>query len=349
MCRAKANAPELFPSHAKAKRSQQTRKVFLDALSVVLKETRFPPDTVLYYVNEVPRELHIVSSGSIEIFAEVENAQGEVSEIVTDIKSKSEMVGEFAFLFAMRHQTSARSACSMNTTTYAITRSDSSALFKLYQDEEDQLTKNVLLSMTQNGNTPRSATTATTASSFMSKSSTGSLNSSKTGSQTSATSAIDDSNEVKKVLNEAKDKKKNKKVVQFITAAAGGHLDEVKRLLDSKDVEVDDGDYDKRTAIHLAASNGHLHIVRALLDLGANWNVQDRYGGTPLDDAIRHEHDHVVTFLQQRGAVMDLEDAGNKLCDCAARGDLAALKRFVESGVDPNAADYDKRTALHQQ
>jgi len=70
----------------------------------------------------------------------------------------------------------------------------------------------------------------------------------------------------------------------------------VKRLLDSKDV--DDGDYDKRTAIHLAASNGHLHIVRALLDLGANWNVQDRYGGTPLDDAIRHEHDHVVTFLQ---------------------------------------------------
>ncbi|XRB09682.1 potassium channel skor [Pycnococcus provasolii] len=326
---------------------QGCSEVFLDALSVVLKETRFPPDTVLYYVNEVPRELHIVSSGSIEIFAEVENAQGEMSEIVTDIKSKSEMVGEFAFLFAMRHQTSARSARSMNTTTYAITRSDSSALFKLYQDEEDQLTKNVLLSMTQNGNTPRSATTATTASSYMSKSSTGSLNSSKTGSQTSATSAIDDSNEVKKVLNEAKDKKKNKKVVQFVTAAAGGHLDEVKRLLDSKDVEVDDGDYDKRTAIHLAASNGHLHIVRALLDLGANWNVQDRYGGTPLDDAIRHEHDHVVTFLQQRGAVMDLEDAGNKLCDCAARGDLAALKRFVESGVDPNAADYDKRTALH--
>ena len=326
--------------------------VFLDALSVVMKETRFPPDTILFHLNEVPRELHIVSSGSIELFAEVENAQGDSSEIVTDIKGKSEVVGEFAFLFAMRHQTSARSARSMNTITYAINRSDSSALFKLYQDQEDQLTKNVLLSMTQGARgTPRSGTTATTASSFLSNSSLGSFgsrdSSSKGSNATSNTSAINDSNVVRKVLNEAKDRKRNKKVVQFVTAAAGGNLDEVKRLLDSKDVEVDDGDYDKRTAIHLAASNGHLHIVRALLDLGANWNMQDRYGGTPLDDAIRHEHDHVVTFLQQRGAVMDLEDAGNKLCDCAARGDLAALKRFVESGVDPNAADYDKRTALH--
>ena len=49
-------------------------------------------------------------------------------------------------------------------------------------------------------------------------------------------------------------------------------------VLSSNDVEVDDGDYHQRTALHLAASNGHIAMVRHLVLIhGANMNVLDRY------------------------------------------------------------------------
>lgn len=45
-------------------------------------------------------------------------------------------------------------------------------------------------------------------------------------------------------------------------------------------------DYDGRTALHLAAAEGHLNIVKYLLE---QCNVSpaplDRWGGTPLDEA----------------------------------------------------------------
>lgn len=45
------------------------------------------------------------------------------------------------------------------------------------------------------------------------------------------------------------------------------------------------GDYDKRTPLHVAVSQNHLEIVQFLLDNGANPNVYDRWGATPLNDA----------------------------------------------------------------
>ena len=46
---------------------------------------------------------------------------------------------------------------------------------------------------------------------------------------------------------------------------------------------MNDCDYDKRTALHVAASEGHIEIVRTLLKEGADVNFADRYNTTPLD------------------------------------------------------------------
>ena len=47
------------------------------------------------------------------------------------------------------------------------------------------------------------------------------------------------------------------------------------------------GDYDGRTPLHIAACEGHLNLVQYLLSNGATVYAKDRYGDTPLCNAVR--------------------------------------------------------------
>ncbi|KAL0170485.1 hypothetical protein M9458_035081, partial [Cirrhinus mrigala] len=44
--------------------------------------------------------------------------------------------------------------------------------------------------------------------------------------------------------------------------------------------------YDGRTPLHIAACEGHLNVVRYLLNKGVTINVKDRFGDTPLHNAV---------------------------------------------------------------
>ena len=68
-------------------------------------------------------------------------------------------------------------------------------------------------------------------------------------------------------------------------------------------------DYDGRTALHLAAAEGRDEVVAYLLDIGVAPNATDRWGGTPLDDALRGGHGDVTTMLEQRGGRSGSADA----------------------------------------
>ena len=63
---------------------------------------------------------------------------------------------------------------------------------------------------------------------------------------------------------------------------------------------VDAADYDQRRPLHLAASVGNEQIVQLLLREGADAQATDRWGGTPLDDAVREKHQHVEAVLRGR-------------------------------------------------
>eukprot|EP00762_Andalucia_godoyi_P007110 ANDGO_01857.mRNA.1 Putative glutaminase 3 len=81
------------------------------------------------------------------------------------------------------------------------------------------------------------------------------------------------------------------------TAAAKDDVSEVRRLLARK-VDINMGDYDGRTALHLAASSGHLEIVRILMHAGADPNSRDRWGSTPIDDASRQGFQRCILLMK---------------------------------------------------
>ncbi|KAM4625367.1 60 kDa lysophospholipase [Polymixia lowei] len=109
------------------------------------------------------------------------------------------------------------------------------------------------------------------------------------------------------------------------------------------------GDYDGRTPLHIASCEGHLKVVQYLLSHGTTVYAKDRYGDTPLCNAVRFRHKDVVKLLRQTGAHFsrdELEDAGTELCSLAASGDLEGLDIWSLAGADLNKPGYDGQSAL---
>ncbi len=153
---------------------------------------------------------------------------------------------------------------------------------------------------------------------------------------------------------------------EALWAASTGDLRTLRRL-EVEGFDLNQGDYDGRTALHLASAEGHTGVVQYLLNEGVNPTVLDRWGGTALGDAIQGSHHDIEELLRGAGA----QDSGSPhpivatvdaypaesidvdavdavaLLWAAAEDDLGGIVRLVANGVPVAATDYDGRTALH--
>ena len=103
-------------------------------------------------------------------------------------------------------------------------------------------------------------------------------------------------------------------------------------------------------SLHLAASEGNATVVRHLIQSSTvNLNAVDRWGGTPLRDAVRGGHALVAQELRDAGAQLGLDEVStsSELCELAKRGATDRLSLILSCSAEVNAKDYDKRTALH--
>ena len=69
--------------------------------------------------------------------------------------------------------------------------------------------------------------------------------------------------------------------------------------------------------------------------------IEDRFGRTPLEDAVVGKQHEVVVLLRGMGATMrSTEELGYVLLHSASTGDSYEVQRLLESGIDANMVDY---------
>jgi ankyrin repeat protein len=86
------------------------------------------------------------------------------------------------------------------------------------------------------------------------------------------------------------------------------------------------------TALHIAASHGHLEVVVLLCQQCAHGNALDCLGDTPLHKAALKGHLDVVKFLCENGVMVHSRNKNGKLpIDYARQNGHQSVVRFLES------------------
>ena len=118
------------------------------------------------------------------------------------------------------------------------------------------------------------------------------------------------------------------------------------------------------TILHVACDKGKIILVKKLLDAGADPNVTDEFGCTPLYYACKNSHLECVRefMVQIPDVICDLIKVANKygatplsvrghndqtiLHVACKKGDFSIVKKVLEAGADPNSQDGRTFTPL---
>ena len=112
-----------------------------------------------------------------------------------------------------------------------------------------------------------------------------------------------DTNRINSILNKGKvdiNAKNKDGETALMLASSEGHLEMVKLLVENG------ADY--TNALRLASREGHLEIVKLLIENGANINAKDNDGETALMRASYNGHLEVVKYLIENGADVNIKD-----------------------------------------
>jgi len=111
----------------------------------------------------------------------------------------------------------------------------------------------------------------------------------------------DDLNHTERKMDPRKSKvdTETNSVVNLLFGSSTGDVTAIRRFALSG-MDMTASDYDGRTALHLAAAEGHLHVIRMLIEqCHVPPQPKDRWNFTPLDDARRFSRAECVVYLEE--------------------------------------------------
>ncbi|KHN95247.1 ankyrin repeat protein [Metarhizium album ARSEF 1941] len=144
------------------------------------------------------------------------------------------------------------------------------------------------------------------------------------------------------------------------------NIDTVAKAARRRLVDVEAGDFDGMTPLHMAAAKGHEGVVQYLVgEAGVNTEARDSRGSTPLHEAAYSGHEAIVQYLiGEAGVNTEARDINRStLLHAAAYSGHEAILRYLvadsgheaivryllgEAGVDKEARDYRRDTPLHR-
>ncbi|KAJ1485614.1 hypothetical protein T484DRAFT_1792880 [Baffinella frigidus] len=134
---------------------------------------------------------------------------------------------------------------------------------------------------------------------------------------------------------------KDRAGLNLCEAAAKGDLRRIRKLI-AAGADVNECNYDGRTALHISTRNADVPIVTKLLEAGADMVVRDVFGNTPWHHATvnlvvaprdaHHAHAVIVAFENARKARPANEQLVEQLRQAVVRGAAGEVNALAEQG-----------------
>ena len=132
-------------------------------------------------------------------------------------------------------------------------------------------------------------------------------------------------------------------------AALKGNLNVLKLLHNSGANIQQQNNRGKNSIMFALSGTGDSDTVRWLLEQGVNVNHSNKDGLTAVHYAAQQGNVNVLKLLQHRGANIDQVDSTgtNSIMFSLTNGDCETVRWLTENGVDVNVSDYEGITAVH--